>query len=101
MRPALVSVRARRELAAAVRWIARDNKSAAVALNEAVKAAATQIGTSPQCGRSAPEIVRQPYRLLPLTGFPYILIYNPDHSRPSIVRIVHGARDLPMTLSDL
>ena len=101
MQPALLSTQARRELAAALRWIARDNKLAAAALNEAVKTAATQIGAFPECGRNALELVREPYRLLPLRGFPYILVYNSDRRPPAIVRIVHGARDLPDLLSDL
>ena len=101
MRPALVSARSQRELAAAIRWIARDNKAAAEALNAAVKTAATQIGTFPLCGRSAPDLICEPYRLLPLRGFPYLLVYNPERRPPGIVRIVHGARDLPEILSDL
>ena len=53
------------------------------------------------CGRSAPDLICEPYRLLPLRGFPYLLVYNPERRPPGIVRIVHGARDLPEILSDL
>jgi toxin ParE1/3/4 len=88
-------------LTAAYRWISNDNKAAAKALREAVKAATVQIAEHPYFGRSDPGMARAPYRLLPLRGFPYILIYNPEREPPAIVRIVHGARDLPEVLSDL
>ena len=98
---ALLSPRAERELTAAARWIARDNKTAARELNAAVKRAAQQIGSHPYCGRSAPEAAREPFRVLTLRGFPYLLIYDPERQPPIIARIVHGARDLPTVLNDL
>jgi len=39
--------------------------------------------------------------MLVVRGFPYLVVSNPERRPPSIVRIVHGARDLPEVLKDL
>jgi plasmid stabilization system protein ParE len=36
-----------------------------------------------------------------LRGFPYILVYRGSTIPPRILRILHGARDLPEVLQDL
>ncbi len=48
-----------------------------------------------------PEIARQPFRVMPLIGYPYVVVYEANRRPPLIARIVHGARDLPEVLSDL
>ncbi len=101
MPAARLTRRARTELGQALRWIANDNVSAARALQEAVAKAAEMIGDHPEIGRARPEIARGPYRITPLTGYPYLLVYNAVRRPPLIVRFVHGARDLPTVLSDL
>ncbi len=101
MIPAALAPRARRDLLAAVRWIAKDNPAAARALRDAIAKAAERIGEFPQGGSSRPELADAPYRFTLLTGFPYILVYNADRNPPLIVRILHGARDLPDALRDL
>jgi toxin ParE1/3/4 len=52
-------------------------------------------------GTRRPELAPDPYRFAVVRGFPYIVAYNASTSPPSILRIVHGARDLPEVLSDL
>ncbi|MGO8916936.1 MAG: type II toxin-antitoxin system RelE/ParE family toxin [Stellaceae bacterium] len=101
MIPAALAPRARRDLLAAVRWIAADNPAAARALRDAVAKAAQRIGEHPHIGSARPELANAPYRFMPLTGFPYILVYNANRSPPLIIRILHGARDLPDILRDL
>jgi len=98
---ATLSDRARRELLAAAEWIAEDNPIAAEGLIEAVEAAAETIGEHPQIGRRRPELARGPYRFLTLSGYPYLIAYAENEMPPIIVRIVHGARDLPRVLRDL
>jgi len=98
---AALAPRARRDLLAAVRWIAADNPAAARALRDAVAKAAQRIGDHPHSGSTRPELADAPYRPMLLTGFPYILVYNADRNPPLIVRILHGARDLPDVLRDL
>jgi toxin ParE1/3/4 len=98
---ATLSERARHELLVAAEWIAEDNPVAAEGLIVAVEAAAERIGEYPQIGRRRPELARGPYRFLTLTAYPYLLVYAEDEVPPIIVRIVHGARDLPRVLRDL
>ena len=101
MTAALIAPRARRDLVAAVRWIRRDNPAAARALRDAVARAAERIGTYPRIGVVRRDLTSGPYRFVVLTGFPYLIAYAENHDPPLIVRVVHGARDLPRLLRDL
>ena len=94
-------MRGQRELAAAVKWINRDNPTAARGLRRAVYAAAVQIGEHPMIGQTRTELAREAYRFLTVPGFPYVLVYNAERKPPLIVRVLHGARDLPEALSGL
>ena len=98
---AAFTLRSGRELASAARWIATDNPSAARALRDAVYDAAERLARHPELGRVRPDVAKAPYRILVLTGFPYLIVYDPTPTPPRIVRIVHGARDLPDVLEDL
>ncbi len=95
---AALSPRARRDLIAAAKWIANDNPAAALGLRNAVAQAAERIGSHRHVGKLRPDLADEPYRFLTLTGFPYIIVYNADRCPPLIVRILHGARDLPEAL---
>jgi toxin ParE1/3/4 len=52
-------------------------------------------------GTRRPELATDPYRFAVVRGFPYIAVYDASARPPNIVRIVHGARDLPEVLRDL
>jgi toxin ParE1/3/4 len=101
MSAAALAPRARRDLTAAMRWIAADNPAAARAFRDAVARAAERIGEHPQHGMLRPDLADEPYRFLVLTGFPYLIVYNAARRPPLILRILHGARDLPEVLRDL
>ena len=101
MTAARLSGRARRDLLAAATWIARENPNAAQALRDSVLVAAQRIGSHPQLGISRSKIAKEPYRFLVLAGFPYIVVYNAMATPPIVLRILHGARDLPELLKDL
>ena len=101
MTAAAISRRARRDLVEAVNWINRDNPAAAQALLDATVRLAELIGSHLQIGRVRLELAPPDYRFLPLSGFPYIIIYSTRRRRPVIVRVVHSARDLPRALRDL
>jgi len=101
MTDAILSSAARQDLLEAMRWISKDNPKAARALGDSVSKAAITIGEHPLAGRLRPEIVQAPYRCLPLTGFPYVIVYHADRRPVLIVRILHGARDLPELLRNL
>ena len=101
MSRAELAPRAQRELLAAARWIARDNPATAQALRDAVDKATVLTGDHREIGTARPELADERYRFLMLTGFPYILVYNAKRNPARIVRILHGARDLPRLLRDL
>jgi toxin ParE1/3/4 len=96
-----LSLAAERDLLEATQWITKDNPAAARALRNAVKRAAMTIGEHRHIGRLRPEVVGAPYRSLPLIGFSYVIIYNAERIPPRIMRILHGARDLPEFFRDL
>ena len=98
MTRARFSTRAREDLTEAARWIARDNPSAASAFRAAIARAAVQIAAHPKSGTERPDLADPPARFLVLTGFPYVIVYDTDPSPPTILRILHGARDFPSAL---
>ena len=70
-------------------------------MRDAVEHAAERIGEHPAIGVLRPELADEPHRFLTLAGFPYLIVYNAVRRPPLIVRILHGARDLPEVLKDL
>lgn len=64
--------------------------------------AAERIGRHPGVGTVHEALAPLPIRFLPLPRYRYVLVYEarPD-ARPVILRVVHGAMDLPETLKDL
>jgi toxin ParE1/3/4 len=70
-------------------------------LRHAVQRAALLIAEHPLIGVSRLELAPPPFRFLVIRGFPYIMVYNPTTRPPTVIRIVHGARDLPEVLKDL
>lgn len=101
MTAAVLAPAARRDLLAAIRWIAKDNPTAARALRDTIARTARRIGAHNLVGTLRPELADPPYRFVSLTGFPYIIVYNSERQPPLIIRILHGARDLPAALGDL
>jgi toxin ParE1/3/4 len=88
------------DLAAAGRWIAQDSRAAATRLRAAVLAMTQHIGDHPLAGTERPELAASPYRFAVVRRFPYIAIYDPTQHPPLILRLVHGARDLPDVLRE-
>ncbi|MGH6945631.1 MAG: type II toxin-antitoxin system RelE/ParE family toxin [Geminicoccaceae bacterium] len=100
MSAALLSPQARRDLADAAGWIARNNPQAARALRDTVARAAGLIGRFPKIGSERPDLADPPVRFHVLRGFPYVLVYDADGTPPRILRVLDGARDLPELLRD-
>ena len=98
MSAAVLSPQARSDLLEAVRWIARDDPATAKALRDSVASAARRLGTHPESGVAKPALADLPIRFLMLTGFPYVIVYDSKHKPPLILRVMHGARDLPEIL---
>ncbi|MBI1685451.1 type II toxin-antitoxin system RelE/ParE family toxin [Caulobacter hibisci] len=101
MSQAAFSPLARLDLIEAEAWIRADRPSAAVGFRRAVLKAAGLVFDQPNCGVERLEIAAAPHRLLVVHGFPYLFVYNAERRPPLIVRVLHGARDLPSLLSSL
>lgn len=101
MKAAVFSPLARQELLDAAKRIAQDNPAAARAFRTALQKAALRLGEHPHLGRERSDLVHPPFRFLPVSGFPHVLVYNPVRTPPLIVRVIHGARDLPEILEGL
>ena len=81
-----------------MRWIAKDNPAAARGLRSAVLAAAEHIGMHPHIGVIRRDLTTGPHRFVTLTGYPYVIVCNSERSPPVILRVLHGARDIPSIL---
>jgi toxin ParE1/3/4 len=99
--PDLFAPSARRELLAAVTWVAQDNEAAANALLAAALQSARRIADRPLLGRARPELLPAPYRFWRIAGFPYVIVYNASRRPPLVLRVLHMARDLAPLLVDL
>lgn len=48
-----------------------------------------------------PDLAPAPVRFLVLRSYPYLLAYEAvPEGRPSILRFLHGARDLPVAMAE-
>ena len=100
MSRAVLSPAAERDILEIVDWIAGDNPVAARGFRVALDKLANAFGAHPQMGSVRPHLVSPPIRLLPMRGFPYVVVYTPDRHPPLILRVLHGARDLPELLRE-
>ena len=89
------------DLTRAVAWIAREDPTAADRLRLAANRAAQSIGAHPRIGAVHLELAPERFRFLVLRTWPYLIVYEPDTQPPRILRVVHGAQDLAVLLTDL
>ena len=101
MNPAIFSTRARREFNKALRDVAEENPTSARALKETVEHVARNLGEYPQMGVERPTVATAPTRFFPLTGFRYVLVYDPALKPPVILRFLHESRDIYGLLENL
>lgn len=78
-------------------YIAEENPAAADALLESIDDKCAALAASPLMGRARDE-------LLPgIRSFPaghYVIFYQPIEDGIEVVRVLHGARDLPSVIMD-
>ena len=72
--------------------IAKDNVAAADRVIDRIEAAENRLAEFPQIGQARPEI-RAGLRHWPVGG--YLMFYRVAEEELTVVRVVHGARDLP------
>ena len=99
--PAILTLRARRELGAALRRIASDNPDAADRFYQAVQQAAHWIGGNPALGAHRPSLADLRYRFWSIPRYRGLIVYTDASDPPRIVRIVHTSRYLPQVPGDL
>jgi|ERR1700721_418343 len=81
-------------------FIARDNFEAADRVEQAVYQACELIAASPLAGSMREDLTALPVRfwlVQPYTN--YLIVYDPKTSPVPIIRILHGARNLPSILT--
>jgi plasmid stabilization system protein ParE len=98
---AKLSLKARQDIRDAAAWIARDDRDAARRFRDRLRAAAVLIGDHAKVGRVRPDLAQEPIRFLALPGFPDLVVYDSSRTPPLVLRVLHGARDLPELMQDL
>ena len=56
--------------------------------------------TAADVERTRAELADESVRFVTLTGFPYVIVYNAERRPPLILRVLHGARDLPEAMKE-
>ena len=101
-KPVVVSGQALRDVEDAIDHYLREaDVEVAQRLVDAVEAAFDLIGRQPGIGspRYAHELQIPDLRSWPLTDFPQLLMYVVANDAVDVLRVLHGARDIPSTLS--
>ena len=73
-------------------YIAAENPTAAAALVTRLEDLAALLADAPGMGRARPELLSN-LRSFPLGS--YLLFYRPSDNGIEVVRVLHGARDIP------
>lgn len=99
----LLRRRAKRDLLELAWYIAQDNARAAERFLDAAEKAFTELLKTP--GMGASRTFRNPrlkgIRMRPIPGFAKVLIfYRPLGRGIEIIRVLHGARDIPATFEN-
>jgi plasmid stabilization system protein ParE len=81
-------------------FIARDNLEAADRVEQAVYQACELIATAPLAGSVRGDLTAFPVRFWTVQPYTnYLIVYDPKTSPVQIIRILHGARNLPSILT--
>jgi plasmid stabilization system protein ParE len=80
-------------------FISRDNPDAAELVEEAILRACNLLTGSPRAGRARKDLTSLPVRFWVVHPYSnYLIVYDPERKPIQIIRILHGARDLPSVL---
>lgn len=81
-------------------FIARDSSEAADRVEVAIFKACDLLADSPFAGRIRKDLTSLPLRLWAVHPYPnYLIVYGAEKEPLQIVRILHGARDIPTLLT--
>lgn len=80
-------------------YIAQDNTAAADRVEEAIYLSCELLAKSPLAGTLRKDLTSLPVRFWVVPPFPnYLLVYDPEAKPLQIIRILHGARNIPSIL---
>src|SRR5438046_870475 len=80
-------------------YIAQDNIAAADKVEAQIYAACAFLSSTPREGHFRPDLTPLPVRFWTVPHFPnYIVVYDPIFNPVRIIRILHGAVDIPRHL---
>ena len=80
-------------------YIARDNPEAANAVEEAIYRACALLAHAPLAGRLRPDLTYLPLRFWFVQPYRnYVIVYDPVTKPLQIIRVLHGARNIPPLL---
>lgn len=81
-------------------FIAGDKLQAADRVEAAIFRACDLLADSPLAGRVRSDLTSLPVRFWVVHPYPnYLIVYDPEKKPLRIIRILHGARDLPAVLT--
>jgi plasmid stabilization system protein ParE len=80
-------------------YIAKDNVRAARRVRLRIFDACTRLAEHPRIGHERGDLTDR--HLLFWTVEPYLIVYNPARNPIEIVRVLHGALDIPSILTEL
>ena len=81
-------------------FIAQDDGEAADRVERAVFRACDFLAESPLAGRTRRDLTALPVRFWVIHPYSnYLIVYDPETNPLQIIRILHGARDLPSILT--
>ena len=79
--------------------IARDNIEAANRVEDAVLEGCVFVAQVPLAGQMRRDLTNLPVRFWTIQRYPnYRIVYDPETTPVQIVRVLHGARNLPLLL---
>lgn len=77
-------------------YVAKDSIKAARRIRLKIFGACQMIAENPRIGHKREDLTDKPMLFWPVGA--YVIIYNPGRKPVEIIRVVHGARDVPSVL---
>jgi len=87
---------AQRHIEAIGEFVAAENIDAALKIYDAFEAAFAMLGAMPEMGHSRQDLTDRPLKFWNV--FSYLIVYEPSTNPPTIVAVLHGARDVEQVL---
>jgi len=80
-------------------FITKDNTEAADRVEAAIFRSCDLLADSPLAGRTRKDLTSLPLRFWVVSPYSnYLIVYDPESNPLRVIRILHGARDLPSIL---